>query len=62
MSMTTWLAWTDDRIHASVEDWFSAWQNPESVGRRKEKEPRSEEREMHLVVGHEESKVLKTKE
>lgn len=62
MSMTIWLSRTNYRIHASVEDWFRAWQNPESASRREEKEPRSEEREMHLVVGHEESRVLRTKE
>jgi transposase-like protein len=53
MSMTVCLARTHDRVNASVKDWLRAWQNPESVGRRK-KEPHGEENEMHLVVEHEE--------
>ena len=52
MSMTACHARTNDRVNASVEDRYRAWQNPESVGRRK-KEPRGEKKEMHLVVEHE---------
>ena len=49
MSMAVRLSRTNDRVNASVEDRYGAWQNPESVSRRK-KEPRSEKNEMHFVV------------
>lgn len=53
MSMTVCLSRTNDWVNASVEDWYRAWQDPESVSRGK-KEPRGEKSEMHLVVEHEE--------
>jgi hypothetical protein len=58
MRMAACLAGTDDRVNTRVEDRYSAWQNPESVSKR-EKEPCDEEKDMHLVVVLEESRVLK---
>lgn len=61
MRMAACLARTNDGVNARVEDWYSAWQDPESVSKRKE-EPCDEEREIHLVVELEERRVRKTKE
>ncbi len=62
MSMAACLARSDDRVNASVENRYSAWQTPEGVSRGDKKEPRGEERKVHLVVEHEENRVLETEE
>jgi hypothetical protein len=58
--MAACLARINDRVNASVEDRLSAWQNPESVSKRDEKEPRGEERKVCHVVEHKENRILET--
>ena len=37
----------DDRVDASVEDWYSTWQSPKRVSRRDQEESCSENRKNH---------------
>lgn len=62
MCMAIWLARINDRVNATVEDWFTAWQNEESVSRRNQKEPRGEGRKVHHVVEHNENRVLESED
>jgi len=50
VDMATRLTGRDDRVYATVEDWYSTWQPPKCVSSGNKEDPCSENRQNHHEV------------